>query len=124
MSEAPWPAASYKLNQRAYMPRSPGFDHDVLEEGTTVLWDGKPGPHMDPLDDTARAAKERAGEMTLDWTQYMPLNGDATDEDMMTSKIIRIMAGVMAKQNAAPAPITAPAPVLSTAPPAPPLPKK
>lgn len=81
-----WPQGRYKLTERAYIGRIPGADHEPLEAGTDVVWDGMPGPHMDPLDAQARANVEHAlrtqGRQTLDPTQDLSLIvGEVDDVD-------------------------------------------
>jgi hypothetical protein len=51
-----WPQGRYRLLQKAYMPPRPGAFEAVLEEGQEVVYTGKPGDHMEPLDDGARKA--------------------------------------------------------------------
>lgn len=57
-----WPKGQYRLMQKAYMPPAPGEFDEVCEEGRTVVYAGKPGPHMAPIDDAARKAVAMADE--------------------------------------------------------------
>jgi hypothetical protein len=129
MDMADWPTTEYTLTRRAYMPRFPGSDHELLEEQTKVVWDGKPGPHMEPLTDEGREAVQRAGPQVLDFTQHEPLSaGD--DEDKMAARIAKAVATAMIQMNVQPTQRAAPAPpevrraptVMAAPPPPPPPP--
>ena len=91
--EQNWPAARYRLRSEAYMPRMPGFGDELLAPGTEVVWAGKPGPHLEPLDATAQAAYAVAGAdgMSLDPFASIPLTGAATDDDILAERIARAM---------------------------------
>jgi hypothetical protein len=56
----PWPLGRYRLTAKAYGPRRPGADHEVLQPGDEVWSDLRPGWHMEPLDAQALANVERA----------------------------------------------------------------
>lgn len=76
MSETTWPAGRYRLLRKAYVPRVPGEICELLDEGAEIRFDGKPGPHMEPLDDVARANVEQAGVTrdlsVLDPVEWLP----------------------------------------------------
>lgn len=59
---ADWPKGTYRLTETAYMPRVPGGVSEHLAAGTEVVYEGKPGPHMEPLDSGAKDARKRADE--------------------------------------------------------------
>lgn len=99
MPEAPWPAARYRLLAKAYIPRSPGREHEVLEEGAEVVWDGKPGPHMQPLDEEGEAAMLRAGPQKLDPFGTIQLNA-ASEEELMGERIGAAVAKALAAGGA------------------------
>lgn len=60
MTEVKWPAGRYRLQDKAYLPTFPGAEPQLLESGTEIVHDGKPGLTMEPLDDGAKQAKEMA----------------------------------------------------------------
>jgi len=142
MVDAPWPAAKYRLLDRAYMGMFPGDEPRIVEAGAEVIWDGKPGPHMEALDDEGRAAKERAGIQRLDFTSVAPMTvGD--EQDLLVERAAAAAsAGVIAAlsqagllaggvqlpagagQHLATMAATAVPAAAITAPPAPPLPPK
>ena len=95
--EQNWPAARYRLRSEAYMPRMPGFGDELLAPGTEVVWAGKPGPHLEPLDATAQAAYTAAGAdgMSLDPFASIPLTDAATDDDILAERIARAMGPAM-----------------------------
>ncbi|MBW4092184.1 MAG: hypothetical protein HIU82_13900 [Proteobacteria bacterium] len=72
-----FPPGRYRLLRKSYLPRRPGDMCEVLDEGETVLFDGTPGPHMEPLDGAARANIEQAGGTrdlsVLDPMEALPL---------------------------------------------------
>lgn len=81
-----WPVGRYKLTQKSYMGRIPGAEHELLEPGAEVVWDGLPGPHMEPLDAQGRANVEHAektvGAQSLDPTSELSLIvGEVDDVD-------------------------------------------
>lgn len=118
---AKWPPGRYRLSQKAYMARVPGGDHEVLDEGTEVVWDGLPGPHMDALDAQAKANVEHAqkthGTQTLDPTNELSLIlGEIDDVDAEIEKAQAHTAALIAKRRQAQlsgqsSTITAPAPL-------------
>ena len=69
--------AQYKLRQRAYIAPSPGAPARMQEAGTVITYDGRPGPHMEPLDENAKAAAKRADvdPNALHPTRRMPVVG-------------------------------------------------
>jgi hypothetical protein len=133
-----YPAGRYKLRSESYMPRMPGFDHELLTPGTEVVWAGRPGPHLEPLDDQARQNYEASGAagMSLDPFASIPLTNAADDDDILAERIARAMGPAMIsalgklgfiQQQAAPPAKPAPAiqqmpPMAPAAPPAPPPP--
>lgn len=56
MPKIDWPLGKYVLTEKAYMGRTPGAMHELLEADTVVTYQGKPGPHMRPADDAAKSA--------------------------------------------------------------------
>lgn len=74
--EAAWPTGRYKLTEDAYIGRAPGAHHERLGPGTEIIYCGRPGPHMEPLDGPAREAVDRSdgiGEQHLDPAQHLSL---------------------------------------------------
>lgn len=68
----------YRLDQRAYISRAPGGDPELVNEGEEIVYDGIPGPHMEPLDAAAQAAVDKRGKQTLDVTASLrKIGGDA-----------------------------------------------
>jgi len=55
MPDPNWPLGRYKLTERAHIPPMPGKPHALLERDDEVVWGGRPGAHMQPLDDQAKA---------------------------------------------------------------------
>jgi hypothetical protein len=51
----------YRLLERAYLPPLPGGESQVLPPDTEVVYLGKPGEHMEPLNDAAREIVEAQG---------------------------------------------------------------
>lgn len=95
--EQEYPAARYRLRSESYMPRMPGFEHELLQAGAEVTWAGKPGPHLEPLDPQAHANYVTAGAagMSLDPFSSVPLTNAATDDDILAERIARAMGKVM-----------------------------
>lgn len=142
--ENEWPTAKYVLTQKAHMPRVPGAEPEMLAEGTEIIFDGKPGPHMRALDDDGMVAKAMVGNQNLSPHNSEPMVGD--DDDKLALKIGEAIAKAMitalpamavamieamqkAQQPAAPVPQQAPpppppaAPVQAPPPPPPPADK-
>lgn len=67
-----WPLGRYKLTQRAYIARSPGAMDEPLEIGTDIFYAGRPGPHMDPLDEAAEQAVSRVTGTGRDLSRLDP----------------------------------------------------
>jgi hypothetical protein len=132
-----WPQAKYRLTQESYIGRIPGARHERLGEGAEIVWDGMPGPHMEPLDDQARAnvahATKMRGMQTLDPTSALSLVvGEVDDIDAETEalqarldalKAQRTRAQIEGRATAAmppptlatvPAPVAAPQPDVVT----------
>lgn len=128
MSEIIFPRGRYRLTQKALMPRNPGGEPELLLPGTEVIYEGKPGPHMEALDDDAKVAKALAGEQRLDPHNFEPLVGD--DDDRLAVKIAEAVSRAMAtaipeiieKVQAGIAKAQQPKPAVSMAPPPPPPP--
>lgn len=95
--EQEYPAARYRLRSESYLPRMPGFEHELLQAGAEVTWAGKPGPHLEPLDPQAHANYVTAGAagMSLDPFSSVPLTNAATDDDILAERIARAMGKVM-----------------------------
>lgn len=66
---------SYRLLEKAEIARVPGGGRELLDAGTEIIYLGRPGPHMEPLNDAARAQFAAAGAaaMTLDPTARLDL---------------------------------------------------
>lgn len=140
LSNEPWPTGRYRLRQKSYIGRVPGAQHEPLDEGEEVTWDGRPGPHMIPLDDAARAAFERAEREdslgNLDPTSQLDLTTSGDQMVDMLKDRVNSLAAQLAEANAtiarmtgavaapasalASAPVAQPAPVEAPPPPPPP----
>ena len=115
MSDIEWPTAKYRLNQPAHIGMFPGDEHRILEAGVEILYDGKPGPHMDPVDEAAHAAKARVGKQVLDFTQVEPLtHGD--EQDLLAERTAVAVVKALAVAGGLPAPRAAPQVVAAVAP--------
>ena len=73
-----WPAARYRLIQKSFIPRAPGDEHELIDPEMNgvdphVIWDGKPGPHMQATDEIGSEAIKRAGRQTLNPTSELSL---------------------------------------------------
>ena len=131
MVDNPYPLGRYRLKERAYLPRAPGVMSEVLGEGEEVLFDGPPGAHMEPLDDAARAAVERADQETrlgtldpvasLDLTMQPDEIRAALEEKIVAMKRQQVAAEAARQAGAVKAPVTSP-PAPPPPSPAPPLP--
>lgn len=88
-----WPVGRYRLEQRSYIPSAPGMVHELLEAGTEITFDGKPGPHMTPLDEGAALAYELSGakDVVLDPFSRIPLNAP-TENDAQAERIAEAVA--------------------------------
>lgn len=116
-----WPAGRYKLTQESYIGRIPGADHEKLPAGTEIIWDGLPGPHMEPIDAQAIAnvahAERTVGMQTLDPTSELSLIiGEDADLGNMEQQLLAQLAAVRARKQGAvlsqgPSVIMPPAPV-------------
>lgn len=79
-----WPVGRYTLLEKSYIAKNPGGPHEVLDAGAVVVWAGKPGPHMQPMDDGAKKAvalaEQNGGLGFLDPTSKIELiqSGDTT----------------------------------------------
>ena len=56
----PWPTGSYRLLETAWIAPAPGLRHDLQQAGTVITYAGRPGFHMQPLDEAATKAMARA----------------------------------------------------------------
>lgn len=136
MSELP----RYRLTQPAYMRKHPRDDMEsVLAEGVEVEWDGLPGEHMEPINDTAHEKVQAHGLRTLRPEMRLPLGAarggeagalmrqqlgaDLTDD----ASVITVVAALAIRIGALEAQVAAltgtPLARVGTTPPAPPLPK-
>lgn len=71
-----WPAARYKLMQKSFIPREPFGEHELIDperDDPYVVWDGKPGPHMQATDEIGAEAIKKAGRQTLNPTSELSL---------------------------------------------------
>ena len=128
MADNPYPLGRYRLREKAYLPRVPGAMSEVLGEGQEVTFDGPPGAHMEPLDDAARAAVERADKekrlgtldpvASLDLTMQPDEIRAALEEKIVTMKRQQAAAEAARQAGAVSAPtVSAPAPSLLGPPP-------
>lgn len=134
----------YRLTQKAYMKPSPDADGDqILAEGAEVVYYGKPGEHMEPLNDAARAAYDEAKPKPLRPEMKLPLGaahggeaglmrladngitpgGEPADSSMLALALIRIGA-LEARVDALTGGQTKVEGVTAAPPPAPPLPQR
>lgn len=114
MSDIEWPTAKYRLNQPAHIGMFPGDEHRVLDAGVEILYDGKPGPHMDPVDEAAHAAKARVGKQVLDFTQVEPLtHGD--EQDLLAERTAVAVVKALAAAGVLPTARVAAAPQVAAA---------
>ncbi len=135
-----WPTTKYTLTQKAHMPRVPGAEPEMLSEGTEVIYDGKPGPHMRAMDDDGAVAKAMVGKQNLSPFNNEPMTGDEDDQfamkiaDAIGKALVIALPAVataiieaMQKAQRPPAPVSmepppAPPPAPAQAPPPPPPP--
>jgi len=86
MTDIQWPLAKYRLLKRAYMPRTPGGAPEMLEEGETIEYDGKPGVYegdwMEPLDDAGKQAVEMAKQIIARRDAYRQKTGHVAQQAM------------------------------------------
>lgn len=131
----------YRLLQKAYMKPSPDAEGDqIVAEGAEVIYLGKPGEHMEPLNEAAQKAFDDAKPRPLRPEMKLPLGaahggeaglmrladigltpgGESADASMLAFALLRIgalearvdaLTGGQTKVESAAAP-----------PPAPPLP--
>jgi len=95
--------AKYKLLQASYIKQHPSAPYpQLLPEGSEIVYDGTPGPHMEPVDKEAETAmaeyqKERPGA-TLDPTRHLPNGIDPmagkTVEQLVMGRLTEIEAAV------------------------------
>ena len=96
-----WPTTKYRLNAKAFAPRFPGTDHELLEAGTEIVSNLKPGPHMDALTPEGEEAKRRAGHQELDFTRHQPLAvGD--EDDQLAARVAKATAVALAQMGVVP----------------------
>ena len=56
----PWPTGTYRLLEPSFIAPCPG-QRDVLQEaGAVITYQGRPGGHMQPMDEPAKTATARA----------------------------------------------------------------
>jgi len=87
-----WPRATYRLTEEAYMPRVPGAGDEMLPVGTEIIFDGKPGGHMEAMDADGQLAKSLAG---TSGTGSVHNNSPLEAEDT-TSRQVRQVADIIA----------------------------
>lgn len=143
MSREPnWPTGQYRLTEEAYIGRTPNAMHEVLPEDTVITHNGRPGPHMQPMDEGAKqavATAEKLGGLgALDPTASLDLTmAPETEKALLLEKNAELEARIAeasarvaaaepeaeapAQEAAQPAPNPPPPP---PPPPAPPLPPK
>ena len=100
-----WPTGKYRLKHEAYIARMPGFDHELLPSGTEIIYSGKPGPHMEPLDESATEACRMAGaeQMNLDPFGNVPMTSAATDDEVIAERVAAAVASAFVKMGLVPA---------------------
>lgn len=101
----------YKLNQTAYIKKHPSAAMpELCFEGTIIDHDGVPGPHMEPMDDAARAALDAYYAsnpgVTLDPTRKLSVSvaddpNGKNISDVVQHQLDRMLAGI-GKTPAAP----------------------
>lgn len=89
-----YPTGRYVLNQKAHMARTPGGDVEMLEGGTEIVYDGKPGPHMDALDDDARLAKAMAGQQDLHPENKIALTMGSAEDRRTEAMVAAVTKGI------------------------------
>jgi len=110
----PWPVARYRLTEKAFIPRQPGEDHELIDpdavskSGVTpdpfVIYDGMPGPHMQPtcpLGEAAVAEAKRikAGDYVLDPTKRLSLIvGEPAEMQSRAQALFAELLAIMAQQ--------------------------
>jgi len=95
--------ARYKLLQQSYIKQHPAAQYpQLLPEGSEIVYDGIPGPHMEPLDKEAEIAmaeyqKAHPGA-SLDPTRHLPNGIDPmagkTVEQLVMGRLTEIEAAV------------------------------
>jgi len=124
VDETEWPRTEYILSQTAYIARKPGGVSEVLQAGTKIVFQGRPGPHMEATDDAGRAAKARAGEQFTDPLRRLHLQASRPDATDLLEAIANRLVGtpttplpVLTPQAAPAAPQPPPAPAVPPPPP-------
>lgn len=112
-----WPTARYRITQKSYLPRHLGGDFEIIDPDYVgpglrepapqyVVWDGKPGPHMEATDDAGREAIARAGKQSLTPANSLSMvMGEETDLDTQILGMQRTLQDLLLKRHhlAAPA---------------------
>jgi hypothetical protein len=112
----------YRLSAKSHLPKQPGGEPELLEIGAEVYFAGLPGPHMEPLDEAARAAKARAPTgQVMDFTRHIPLTTPGED-DVQMERLGVVIAKALAEALAPLLARLVPAPPAAAAPPPPPPP--
>lgn len=80
---------------------------ELLVEGTEIEFDGIPGPHLEPLDDAARAAMaayvKKFPGATLDPTRHLPLGQDPLLQPTFEQAMLRSLERISAESEGQPA---------------------
>lgn len=109
-----WPTARYRLTQKSYIARLPGEDPEIIDPELTgangqplhdpfVIWNGKPGPHMEPTCPLGEEAVKRAGPQTLTPINELSLVlGEDTDLDTRIAKMHRELTQLMLQRQGMP----------------------
>ena len=67
--------AKYKLTEKAYIKRTPKADfEELLEAGEEIEYEGIPGFHMSPLDDSAKAAVAKYKPQPIGVIDKLPMH--------------------------------------------------
>jgi len=116
-----WPTCKYQLSAKAFIAPAPGKAARIVNALEVIEFDGKPGPHMIPLCDEGKAAKDRAGAQTTDPLRHLSLQHTPGAEDLVAALLDRLQkSDSPVKLPAAPAAVAAATP---SVPPPPPPPK-
>lgn len=111
----------YRLTAKSHLPKNPGGEPELLEIGAEVVFAGMPGPHMEPLDDAARAAKMLAPtNQVMDFTRHIPLNTPVEDDVQMERLGVVIAKAIAEALAPVLSRLVPPAPAAAAPPPPPP----
>lgn len=104
-----WPTVRYTLTRKSYIARTPGGEPEIIDPDNDqhdpiITYDGKPGPHMDPMCALGKEAKARAGVQHLDPTRGLSLVlGEETDlAKQLQTKQLELMQLMLQMQGLAP----------------------